>query len=171
VKATGLAAWLEWCNNRFGETRRSFRRNVVEFGIEEQTDWFASLAARLMQPATAATLAGILGLGVFGFVLWRRHAARTANQADVRVDWMRSFLRLAERHARRPRPEETWSEYIASLRAAWRSNLSDDVSAQLGRFADSYDQIRFGRDPLDPAREAELAAGVQRLRSALEPGN
>ena len=170
AKATGMEAWLEWFNDRFAEARRSFRRNVVEFDVEAQTDWFTALQARLLQPATAMNLAGILAIGGLGIFLWRRRAARASGPADVRVDWMRSFLRLAERHGRRPRAEETWSEYIASLRAAWGSSLSADLSAQLGRIADSYDQIRFGRDPLDPAREAELAGSVRRLRLALEQG-
>jgi protein-glutamine gamma-glutamyltransferase len=171
AKATGMEAWLEWFNDRFAEARRSFRRNVVEFGVDEQTDWFASLGARLARPATAATLGGVLAIAAVGFVFWRRWAGSRSARADVRVDWMRSFLRLAERHCRAPRADETWSEFVASLRAAWRPSLSEDLSGLLGRFADSYDQLRFGRDAIDPAREAELADGVKRLQMALEKSN
>ena len=168
VKATGIQAWLEWCNDRFAEARRSFRRNVVEFDVDAQTDWFASLSARLLQPWTLATLGGSFALAAGGIVLWRRWAMDRSLHGDVRVDWMRSFLRLAERHGRPPRADETWSEYVASLHAAWHASLSGDLSLLLARFGDSYNQLRFGSDPLDPAREAELADGVKRLRKALE---
>jgi protein-glutamine gamma-glutamyltransferase len=166
AKAVGLQAWIDWCNERFSVARRGFRSNILEFGIDEQADWFRSLAARLTEPVTAATLAGLLAIAVIGGILWRRRAGAGPARADVRVDWMRSFLRLAERHGRPPRAQETWSEYIAALRAEW--SLSPEMAALLGRFVDSYDQIRFGRDPLAPAREAELADGVKRLRTALE---
>ena len=166
AKAVGLQAWIEWWNERFASARRSFRSNILEFGIDEQSDWFRSLAARLSEPATLATLGGLLATAVLGGILWRRRLRTASARADVRADWMRSFLRVAERHGRPPRVDETWSEYIAALRAEW--SLNAELSALLGRFADSYDQVRFGRDPLQPAREAELADGVKQLRAALE---
>jgi hypothetical protein len=167
VQPTGLQALSAWLNDRFGEARRMFRRNVVEFDMDAQSDGFALLVQRLTQPETLAGIGIAVAALVAGILIWRRHR-NSLPRPDVRAEWMRSFLKLAQQHAREPRPDETWSEFITSLRSQWSTRLGDELSALLGRIADGYDQLRFGGQPLAPARETELTDGVRKLRTALE---
>jgi hypothetical protein len=164
----GAGNWLSLANTWVGTW---FRDYVTNYTPEQRQKALTDLVARLARPETPLALVAIVGL-VFGARFARRRLAARAIRVEPPPPPARWFGKLAEvlaAHGIVPAPGETALEFARGAAFALRERPGCAAAAEVPlAWADAYYQDRFGGTPPTAERLAELEAGLDALRRALE---
>lgn len=160
--ADGAGGLLTW-------GREAFDRFLVHYSQEERDRALRAVAGVL---TNRELLAGIGALTLFGLavrVVRRRAGATISEQPPAFASWFGQLLKLLAAHGYSPRPGQTPREFAADVAAGLRRRpATAPFAAVPAEWAETYYRERFGSMPVTPGRRAELDAGLDALRRALE---
>lgn len=161
------AAWWPAATELLDALRNSYLEYVIDYDLGKQLAVLEGLGLRggSRQPRGWGRwlLVGLLSVGA-GLWLWRRGLGR--RRTPVRPE-TRMLLRLLDRLAARG---VTCERHESARRIAQRLQEAGDPAADaMTRFAERYDQLRFGPDP-EPASRVRLREDYDEVLEALRSG-
>lgn len=160
-------SWWQKANARAGEL---FKQYVVNYTPEQRKKELATLATRATNPEALLTLGALAALLAGARTVYRRRARRgaPAPAAPIAARWFGELIAVLTAHGIAPEPGETPLEFAARAADALRERPGcAPVVSVPEAWAEAYYEDRFGGVPLSDARRAELAAGLDSLRRAL----
>ncbi len=167
-------SWVDWLNSVWGDGASFWKNLVVDYNPETQKAILLSAWRAFVQSSwivKALLGAVVLSLGLVGWRRWggaggpRRSAAGPADFPD----FYQAFLRLVRKRLKlAPAEGQTPLEFASQLAKRLQPHAATATWAAFPRrLAESLYRERFGRRPLSPDEQAELARSLADFGRAL----
>lgn len=146
-----------------------FTKYLTNYTADQRRKALADLVARLARRETLFVLAGLVLLALGARSARRRFARRVEAALVVEAaPWFKELAALLAAHGITPAPGDTAREFALAAGVALTERGCAEVAGVPLAWAEAYYQERFGGVPPSDARMAELEAGLDSLRRALE---
>lgn len=161
--------WWQAARTRAGEW---FRQYVVNYTPERRKKELAAFVDWVTRRDTLLGFGGAVALALGAWAalrLLRRPAAVRPRAAGDTGGWFGRLVAVLSAHGIAPEPGETPLEYAARAAELLRGRgVGEGAIAVPVVWAEAYYRDRFGGVPLSEPQRAELHAGLESLRVALE---